>query len=184
MANIIVTLDHPLGNGEELKFLAPCDCTAISGLTVKYPVEEEGITTEASKTFVFKDAHDQELTGIGNLFGKNAVVKVIVNTTAGTAYIQNADTNNYLEKRLPKRVTITLLSSGWSGSKQSITVTGVLADETAQMITPVPALASQTAYMDAGIRCTGQAANTLTFTADSVPSVNLTVHVIIQEVSV
>ena len=184
MANIIVTLDHPMENGEEIKFLAPCDCTAISGLTVKYPTEGEGEIVEESKSFVFKDSHGNALTGLGNLFRRNAVVKAILDTAGNAAYLQNAGTNTYLERRLPKRVTITLPSTGWSGNKQSITVTGVLADETAQMITPVPALASQTAYIEAGIRCTGQAANTLTFTAESVPSANLTVHVIIQEVSV
>ena len=42
-----------------------------------------------------------------------------------------------------------------------MSVTGVLADETAQLITPVPALASQSAYYEAGVLCTGQAAGQL-----------------------
>ncbi len=85
----------------------------------------------------------------------------------------------------PKCVTVTLSSSGWDSTAktQTVTVTGVKASETAQMITPTPALASQTAYYDAGILCTGQAADSLTFTADTVPTEDFTVYVTIQEVT-
>lgn len=77
---------------------------------------------------------------------------------------------------------VTLLASAWSGNSQTITVPGVLADETKQLIQPVPAIASQAAYLAAGILCTGQAANNLTFTCQTVPTGNLTVYVVIQEV--
>lgn len=81
-------------------------------------------------------------------------------------------------------VTVTLPASGWGSSKtQTVTVSGVLADETKQLITPAPAASSQAAYYNAGIRCTGQAANELTFTAETIPSTNLTVYVTVQEVS-
>lgn len=80
---------------------------------------------------------------------------------------------------------VTLTASGWSSSKtQTVTVTGVLADETKQLITPTPAAASQAAYYNAGIRCTGQAADSLTFTAKTIPTADLTVYVTIQEVLV
>lgn len=81
-------------------------------------------------------------------------------------------------------VTVILPASGWGSSKtQTVTVSGVLADETEQLITPTPALASQEAYYNAGIRCTNQAADSLTFTAQTVPTDDLTVYVTIQEVS-
>ena len=82
----------------------------------------------------------------------------------------------------PSSSTITLTTSGWSSNNQTVTVSGVSADETAQLIMPVPALASQTAYYEAGILVTGQAANRLTFTCSTVPSSNLTVYVVMQEV--
>ena len=84
-----------------------------------------------------------------------------------------------------KCVSGTLSASGWDSTAktQTVTVTGVSATETAQLITPVPALASQASYYDAGIKCTGQAANSLTFTADTIPTADLTVYVTIQEVS-
>ena len=56
--------------------------------------------------------------------------------------------------------------------------------ETDQMITPTPALASQTAYYEAGILCTAQAENSLTFTCTTAPTEDLTVYVVIQEVAV
>lgn len=84
----------------------------------------------------------------------------------------------------PMLRTITLSASGWDASAktQTVTVSGVLADETKQLITPAPALASQTAYYEAVILCTGQAADQLTFTAKKIPTDDLTVYVTIQEV--
>ena len=84
----------------------------------------------------------------------------------------------------PTSTTVTLSASGWNSSAktQTVTVTGVLADETKQLITPTPAIASQTAYCNAGIRCTGQSANSLTFTAKTIPTADLTAYVTIQEV--
>ena len=84
----------------------------------------------------------------------------------------------------PVSTAVTLSASGWDSSAktQTVTVSGVLADETKQLITPTPALASQTAYYNAGIRCTGQSANNLTFTAKTIPTADLTVYVTIQEV--
>ena len=77
---------------------------------------------------------------------------------------------------------VTLLASAWSGNSQTITVPGVLADETKQLIQPVPTIASQAAYLTAGILCTGQAANNLTFTCQTVPEADLTVYVVITDV--
>ena len=86
----------------------------------------------------------------------------------------------------PVSTAVTLSASGWNSSSktQTVTVSGVLSDETKQLITPTPAIASQTAYYSAGIRCTNQAANSLTFTAKTIPTADLTVYVTIQEVSV
>lgn len=82
----------------------------------------------------------------------------------------------------PALRTATLSASGWSGNSQTVTVQGVEADETAQLIQPMPAIASQAAYMAAGIYCSGQAANSLTFTCQTAPTENITVYVVMQEV--
>ena len=90
-----------------------------------------------------------------------------------------------IDAAAPKSVTVTLAAASWDSTAktQTVTVTGVKASEAAQMITPTPALASQTAYYDAGILCTGQAADSLTFTCKTVPTADLTVYVVIQEVA-
>lgn len=91
MAYIKITSECPLFDGMPVTFKAPCDCTEVTGLRVYY--------NGASQTFTFKDAHGSTLTGIGNLFAQGAYVKVILDTTNGYSYIQNADTNKYIEDR-------------------------------------------------------------------------------------
>jgi hypothetical protein len=99
--------------------------------------------------------------------------------------VYNADAANkaYVDSKAPTSVAVTLTTSGWSSNTQTVTVSGVVASETAQLITPTPAIASQSAYYEAGIMCTGQAANSLTFTCQTVPTSNLTVYVVIQPLS-
>lgn len=83
---------------------------------------------------------------------------------------------------MPKAHKVTLPASGWSDSTQTVTVSGVLADESAQLIQPMPSMASQSTYYGAGVLCSGQAANSLTFTCQTVPTADLTVYVVMQEV--
>ena len=94
MANIKLEVGHELVNGLPVTFAAPCNCTEIAGLKVYYP--------GGSKEFTFKDAHGNALTGLGNLFSKGAYVKAILDVTGGNAYLQNADTNAYLEAQLAR----------------------------------------------------------------------------------
>lgn len=89
----------------------------------------------------------------------------------------------YVDSKAPKYVSVTLPSTGWAGNSQTVTVQGVEADETAQLIQPMPAVASQSAYIEAGILCTAQAADQLTFTCSTVPTADLQVYVVIQEVT-
>lgn len=95
MANIKVDIDHTITDGSEIIFESPCDCTFVTGLNVHYP-NSSGEKVRSS--FVFKDAHGNDLSNT-DLFAKGAYVKVILNNTHGIAYIQNADTNKYLENR-------------------------------------------------------------------------------------
>ena len=97
MARIKVISECPFYDGMSVTFKAPCDCTAASGLKVYYDT--------TSQTFDFVDAHGKNLAGLGNLFAKDAYVKVILNTGESKAYIQNADTNAYLERRLAEADT-------------------------------------------------------------------------------
>lgn len=105
MANIKIELDHALIDGQPVTFAAPCNCTEVTGLKVYH--------TDGSQEFTFRDAHSNDLTGLGNLFSEGVYVKVILDTTNGFAYIQNADTNGYIESTkatVPKSVTGSVLA--------------------------------------------------------------------------
>ena len=81
----------------------------------------------------------------------------------------------------PKSHKVTLTVAGWNGTTktQTATVSGVSATETEQEIHITPAIASMSAYMEAGVYASGQAANQITFTASEVPTTDLTVYVVI-----
>ena len=104
MAYIKLELDHPIGDGESLTFKAPCDCTeATSGVKIYYPTITDEDSTTTSQIFKFRDAHGNNITTLGNLFLSGAYVKIIADTTNNYAYIQNADTNQYLETQLSSK---------------------------------------------------------------------------------
>lgn len=73
-------------------------------------------------------------------------------------------------------LTVTLSASSWSSNEQTVSVVGVTSSSTA-IVTPAPA--SHTAYAEAGIYCSAQATDSLTFTCDDTPSEDLTVNVVI-----
>ena len=79
--------------------------------------------------------------------------------------------------------TATLTTSGWSSNSQTLTVQGVISDSDSQIVRISPAdKASATAWAEAGVWCTTQGTNSLTFTCDSVPSANINLNIELQEV--
>lgn len=100
MPKIRVDLTAPVINGQALTFKSPADCSQITGLIVYYP---EGNTT-TSKDFKLVDAHGVDVGSSSiNPFAKNALVKVILDTNQSKAFMQNADTNSYLEGKLAEK---------------------------------------------------------------------------------
>ena len=81
--------------------------------------------------------------------------------------------------------TVTLTSADWTASgdvyTQSAYIQRVSATETEQEIHVTPAIASMTAYMEAGVYASAQAENQITFTASEKPTVDLTVYVLIKK---
>ena len=98
--NIRVDLNYTIKDGSEIVFRSPVDCSAITGLVVYY-VAEDG--SAASREFVLTDAHGHDVGDIDHLFSENVVVKVILDVTAGKAYVLNADTNAYIESSFIKK---------------------------------------------------------------------------------
>ena len=129
----------------------------------------------------------KKVAGIG-LPGKSAYQYAVDGGYTGT----EEEFNTLLANVSPAPKAVSVVLRGWHPSLDTetnktyyeciVTVPGVLADETKQLITPAPALASQAAYLAAGVLCTGQAADSLTFTCQTVPTGNLTVYVAITDV--
>ena len=70
----------------------------------------------------------------------------------------------------------TLTVAGWSSNKQTVTVSGITAS---QHLVIAPAPASYVAYGESMVRCITQAANSLTFRCEDVPTAALTVNILI-----
>lgn len=97
MPNIRIDLGNPVYTGQTLIFKSPADCSQVTGLKVYYP---EGGST-VSKTFQFADAHGNNVGSV-SLFAENVLVKIIMDTEFNRAYVQNADTNKYIEENFVK----------------------------------------------------------------------------------
>ena len=86
----------------------------------------------------------------------------------------------------PITLILALSSSSWSASgnryTQSVTATGVTANETDHLIIISPDMESQEDYYAAGVYASAQSADTITFTASEQPTSTLTVYAVIQEV--
>lgn len=95
-----------------------------------------------------------------------------------------ADDGSSSNDTVPTACKVKLTVAGWNSSTkiQSVTISGVSADEASQLLLPMPTAASKSAYDDAGIQMTGQAANSVTFTCDTVPTAAIEVWVVIQSV--
>lgn len=72
--------------------------------------------------------------------------------------------------------TPTLLAASWSSNTQTITVTGVTSSNVV-LVSPAPSSAQD--YADAGIICTAQGTDSLTFTCDTVPSNDIDLSIVI-----
>lgn len=94
--NIRVDLNTSIFDGTEVVFRSPVDCSQVTGLKVYYP--------DGSQEFAFADAHGNNVGDIDHLFAENVAVKVILDVTTGMAFVQNADTNAYIERTFVKTV--------------------------------------------------------------------------------
>ena len=75
MKNIKITLDHDIYDGIDIIFRTPCDCSEITGLTIHYPSLNGAI---ASKDFILKDAHNNDIGNISDLFASDVLIKILL----------------------------------------------------------------------------------------------------------
>lgn len=121
MAKIRVDVLDPVYSGQTITFKSPANCSWVTGLKVYY---KDG-TQQKSKEFQFADAHGNNVGG-NDLFAANVLVKVILDTDQSRAYVQNADTNAYLEKKFSDKAD--KVKSAIAGNLAALTADGELAD--------------------------------------------------------
>ena len=102
-----------------------------------------------------------------------AAASVPNNTTFGT----NGSIYNVYNATKHGNITVTLNVANWNTTSKTISVTasGVTASNTV-MVSPAPA--STSVYSAAGVYCSAQGSNSLTFTCSSIPTAALTVNVV------
>ena len=121
--------------------------------------------------------------------GRIGTTGAATNSDANTFKVANANGNFELmsaDGTIPKERLVNAVSTpstmpeltvaGWSNNTQTVTVTGVTATNTV-FVSPAPASASD--YASAGIICTAQGTDSLTFVCQTTPTNNLTVNVVI-----
>lgn len=97
MANIRVNFRRAPLDGQVVTFKAPCGASDIKGLIIYYPNENsELVSTE----FTLNDANGGDIGLVDNIFAEGSIVRVILDTDTNNAYVQNPDTNTYIEGRL------------------------------------------------------------------------------------
>lgn len=147
-------------------------------------LERESIITWGEDALIgFAKDYEGFLIGSGTTTNINFMNSFLTNV-ATPSDANDAANKKYVDSKVPKATEVMLTASGWDASAktQKVTVSSVLADETKQLIMPMPAMASQNTYAAAGIACTLQEANALTFRCQTVPTADISVFVTIQEV--
>lgn len=104
----------------------------------------------------------------------NAFVEEQTNNYNSFVEATNTAVNNRQERH--KTASVSLTAAGWSDNAQTVSVADVTANNT---VIVAPAPDSQDAYTAAGVKCTAQAAGTLTFACTEAPADDLTVNVVI-----
>ena len=169
---------------------------AEAGTDYVAPVEGKELSTN-DFTDAYKAKIDQNATDIAAKQGKIMVSGLLKGAgdgsvsaaEAGTDYVapvegKGLSSNDYTTEEktkleglsAPVARTATLTVAGWSGTTQTVSVTGVTANS---ILTVTYAPASHDAWLDAGVYCSAQGAGTLTFTCESVPSAALTANIVI-----
>lgn len=85
MSKIKVNLGYAPVNGKQISFIAPCGS-----------VDTECLVIEDVE-YAVVDADGVSVAGLQNVWNSGAMVSAILNTATHTAFIQNANTNAYLE---------------------------------------------------------------------------------------
>lgn len=97
MSKIKINLDYTPVNGKQISFTAPCssyNCEELIIDGVEYvPVDADGVS----------------VAGKSNVWNTGAMVSIIVDTVNQRAYVQNANTNSYLEEKIKQNTGVQIV---------------------------------------------------------------------------
>ena len=143
--------------------------TSTSAHSTLFANKVDKVSGKGLSTNDYTTAEKTKLSGIETGAQKN--VQADWAATTGDAVILNKPT-------LPTvaQAQVTLTAAGWSGTTQTVTVSGVTADS---MVIVTYAPGSRTAWTDADIYCSAQAANALVFTCSDTPTTDVIANVAI-----
>lgn len=114
------------------------------------------------------------------------VYQVYSQNDGATVWQQNNQSLATSNMTKPTTRKVTLTASGWNSStkQQTVTCSGVLSDATKQLLIPTPVnTAAGNPYDEASIQMVAQGANSVTFYADTVPTVGIDVYVTIYPIN-
>ena len=143
--------------------------TSTSAHSTLFANKVDKVSGKGLSTNDYTTAEKTKLSGIETGAQKN--VQADWAATSGAAAILN-------KPALPTvaQAQVTLTVAGWSGTTQTVTVSGVTADS---MVIVTYAPGSRAAWTNADIYCSAQAANALVFTCSDTPTEDVTANVAI-----
>ena len=142
------------------------------------------IGLQGNESLIARKGSDGKMNGI-SVNSSGVYINNVVTPTTDTMPTPKSYVDAATSAVTPNACKVTLTASGWDSTAktQSATVSGVLEDESKQLIMPMPAGTSMSAYNEAGIQMTAQGDNSVTFTADTVPTADVEVWVVVQSVN-
>ena len=93
MSKIKITLGYVPADGKQISFRSPCSSADTTGLVID-DVE-----------YLLVDADGVNVSQKENLWNSGAIVSVILDTVNALAYVQNANSNTYLEEQLADKLS-------------------------------------------------------------------------------
>ena len=157
---------------------SPINTTGNRSITIGYNATAAGQRSVAIGYNARTDANALSCIQIagGDLTATNSDANTFkVANGNGNFEIMSADGTIPTARLTKVNTTATLAVADWSSNTQTVTVSGVKADSVV-FVSPAPASASD--YASAGILCTAQAADSLTFTCTTTPTNAITVNVV------
>lgn len=158
--------------------------TADVAITVQFDYENDSLSTTVDATYLLKlSDNDPAAPGTASAGTSDAAARADHVHPKEVSDTDRATWNGKASK--PTVTTVTLTAAGWNATtkKQTVTVPGVLADTSKQVIWVTQTTeAAIDAYLEAGIVPVAQAANAVTLRADTVPTADITVNIVVQEV--